>query len=197
MKTAGYILILLGIFYVSEGIRGRTPVEAGADMRDILIALATADTKTAGEVFSRRTIPGSASSHFDAASEAINTRTGAPDMSAAGSAGASALSAIGGAGKRTVDDLVQLGKELRSKGFTVSENKALGDNPRPGAHMASGYHYKFDNSGAIDINWPNASEEKAKLDALVPIMRQKGFHVLWQVKGHYNHAHADISKRDV
>lgn len=93
--------------------------------------------------------------------------------------------------------LVQLldwGKNLRNMGYTVSENKALGDNPRPGAHSAGGYHYKFDNSGAIDVNAGAGTSllEQLKLDLIAPLLRGAGLRVLWRVKDHFNHLHADI-----
>ena len=50
------------------------------------------------------------------------------------------------------NDLVKLGNLLREHGFAVGENAEMGDNPAPGVHSATGYHYQCRNSAALDVN---------------------------------------------
>ena len=184
MRTVAYLFIIIGIFTLTEAFRNRSLAEYGKDMWDIFLALVSFDFEDVSEVM-KRTSP-------KVANDSAFTDVADPSQQQ-GTIGAGGT----GATSKSVADLVALGKELRAAGFRVTENKALGDNPRPGTHMATGYHYKFDNSGAIDVNWPNASQEAAKFDAIVPSIRQRGFHVLWRVKGHYDHMHVDISKSDI
>ncbi len=89
--------------------------------------------------------------------------------------------------------LLNMGRQLRGMGYTVSENKLLGDNPRPGAHSAGGYHYKYDNSGAFDLNANNLpGGETAAINRVVGIIRAAGLNLIWQSKDHYDHAHVDV-----
>ena len=187
MKTVGYTLVALGFIILAAATRGRKFTDLPGDMTDLAVGMATFDSEQVSEVLSRKGERISSTSGFTDASPSVDT----PNSGAGSGAGN-----VGGSGK-TVADLVALGKALRAKGLIVSENKALGDNPRPGAHMATGYHYKFDNSGAIDVNHPNSAIEAKYFDALVPAIRQQGFHVLWRVKGHFNHMHVDISRKDI
>lgn len=189
MKTVGYALVALGFIILAAATRGRKFTDLPGDMTDLAVGMATFDSDQVTEVLNRRGEKISSTSGF---SDGTISVEGLKD-SALGLAG---KVAEGGSGK-TVADLIALGKALRANGLIVSENKALGDNPRPGAHMATGYHYKFDNSGAIDVNHPNSAIEAKYFDALVPVIRRQGFHVLWRVKGHYNHMHVDISRRDI
>jgi phage-related protein len=99
----------------------------------------------------------------------------------------------------TVDSLLALGHMIVSKfGVRVSDNKAWGDNPRPGAHSAKGWHYKLDNSGAIDVNlgYGNPAGEKAALDKVVGYANEQNFRTIWQADDHYDHAHIDLASSD-
>lgn len=197
--------MIIGLIIMAAGIRGRRIGNLPGDATDLVINLATGNTEGAGEVLRRKDDASNLDASFDAAASSISDRVGA-----AVSGGASAAAATGAAGavgakvvnasmasSEKVEALVAMGKRLRAEGFTVSENRALGDNPRPGVHLATGYHYKFGNSGAVDVNWPNKAQEPAKMDELAPRLRKAGFHVLWRVKGHYNHLHYDISRSDI
>ncbi len=190
MKTTGYVLIILGAVMMMFGIRGHKIESLPKDLAQASVALATGNMEEFYEVLNRTEDKATIEAPFETAANIIASRSGIAVGAAAGKLGSDV---VGSGGKKSVGDLVALGKSLRAKGFTVAENKALGDNPRPGVHMAKGMHYKFDNSGAIDVNWPDKSKEPEVMDKLAPILRSQGFHVLWRVKGHYNHLHADIS----
>lgn len=201
MKTVGYGLIMLGVMILSLALRGRKIENLIPDLRDASVAIATGDMGTVGEVATRSDPQVDFQAAYDVAKTAIESRSAVsadalnPLIANAGSSSGTIPGA--GPGGKTVAQLVETGKWLQSQGFRTAENKALGDNPRPGVHMARGYHYKFDNSGAIDVNWPDSAKEPAKMDELAPKLRAAGYHVLWRVKGHYNHLHVDISRRDI
>ncbi len=90
------------------------------------------------------------------------------------------------------NDLVPLGELLRAHGFSVGENADLGDNPAPGVHSATGYHYRCHNSAAIDLNHDQGNEG-ATLDALVEPLHRLGFRTLWRTTGHFDHMHIDVA----
>jgi hypothetical protein len=90
------------------------------------------------------------------------------------------------------NDLVPLGELLRSHGFSAGENADLGDNPAPGVHSATGYHYRCHNSAAIDLNH-DQGDEGAALDALVEPLHRLGFRTLWRTTGHFDHMHIDVA----
>lgn len=188
MNTFAYVLIIVGLVLIAAATRGRRINEIGGDLRDLSVALITADTEAAREVLSRTTSSVDPTESF--------TPPPSGGLTPAMQDGLDKANGVGGGGK-SVADLIALGKTLRQKGFQVGKNKALGDPPRPGAHLATGWHYKHDNSGAIDVNWPNAAQEPKMFDQLAPIVRAQGFHVLWRVKGHHDHMHIDISRRDI
>ena len=188
MNTVAYGLIAIGFIILAAATRGRRFTDLPGDLTDLAVGMATFDSDQVSEVLSRRGEKLSSTSGFDGMIKGVSV----DDAYEIGKN----LTGVGGSGK-TVADLVALGKSLRAQGLIVAENKALGDNPRPGAHMASGWHYKHDNSGAIDVNHPNSSIEARYFDSLVPVIRRQGFHVLWRVSGHYNHMHVDISRRDI
>lgn len=97
-------------------------------------------------------------------------------------------------GGRSVRDLVRLGRWMRSLGYTVGENAALGDPPLPGVHSATGWHYRFGGSGAIDVNADTMpGGEMAALDRLAGILRSRGWHILWRVADHFDHLHVDLA----
>lgn len=183
MRTFAYALIAVGFIILAAASRGRKFTDLPGDLRDLSVALVTFDQDAMSEVLSRKDEPISTVSAFQITDMADKGRD-ILDQKNSGS-------------DKTVNDLLALGVKLHQMGFKVSENKRLGDNPKPGTHLATGYHYKFDNSGAIDVNWPNAAEEAKRMDALAPALRRMGFHVLWRVKGHYNHLHVDISRKDI
>lgn len=109
-----------------------------------------------------------------------------------GGFGLAGMAGVGGGG--TVASLIAFGRALMAQGFSVSENTALGDRPRPGAHSPTGYHYKFGGSGAIDVN-AGAGESTAEKRRLAPIVAQAlrlGFGAQFLSPGHYNHAHFDV-----
>jgi hypothetical protein len=87
---------------------------------------------------------------------------------------------------------VPLGKLLEAHGFSAGENADLGDNPAPGVHSATGYHYRCHNSAAIDLNHDQGNEAAA-LDALVEPLHRLGFRTLWRVTGHFDHMHIDVA----
>jgi hypothetical protein len=84
--------------------------------------------------------------------------------------------------------LVAFGHELQAFGVTVGEHPAFGGvNP---VHTANSWHYR---SGALDLNYDgHQGGEKAMLDSLVPLARARGFRIIWQYPGHYDHMHIDI-----
>ena len=90
------------------------------------------------------------------------------------------------------NDLVPLGELLRAHGFSAGENADLGDNPAPGVHSATGYHYRCHNSAAIDLNHDQGNEGAA-LDALVEPLHKLGFRTLWRTTGHFDHMHIDVA----
>ena len=128
---------------------------------------------------------------------AVSTMAGAVNSAAVASAAAEGggfSSPAGGGASLTA--LLAYGRALRAQGFDVGENRALGDNPRPGAHSATGYHYKYGNSGALDIN-AGAGESTAEKRRLTPVAQdalRRGFGVQWLAPGHFNHLHVDIGK---
>jgi len=90
-------------------------------------------------------------------------------------------------------DIVKLGAFLREHGALIIENKALGDNPLPGDHAAGGWHYRCDNSGALDVNYDHTGNEKGIIDALIDPVQKLGFRTIWQTADHFDHAHFDIA----
>ena len=65
----------------------------------------------------------------------------------------------------TVAGIIALGKKLQKLGWLVGENPAFGG--IQGRHATDGYHPK---GLAIDVNWPNAAEEGAKIKAILPML---------------------------
>jgi hypothetical protein len=65
----------------------------------------------------------------------------------------------------TVAGIVALGKKLQRMGWLVGEHPAFGG--LQGGHDKDGYHYT---GQAIDVNWPDASKERAKIAALLPLL---------------------------
>lgn len=90
------------------------------------------------------------------------------------------------------DDVVKLGRFLQEHGGQIIENAALGDPPMPGDHEPNGFHYKCGGSGAIDVNYDSTGNEKAIIDSQLEWYDKLGFRTIWQVAGHFNHAHVDF-----
>jgi hypothetical protein len=90
------------------------------------------------------------------------------------------------------NDLVKLGKLLREHGFAVGENAEMGDNPAPGVHSSTGYHYRCRNSAALDVNH-DQFDEKGTIDAIVAPVQKLGFRTIWQAAGHFDHIHIDVA----
>jgi TP901 family phage tail tape measure protein len=61
--------------------------------------------------------------------------------------------------------IVALGRRLQRMGWLVAEHPAFGG--VGGGHAPQGYHYT---GQAIDVNWPDASQERAKIAALLPML---------------------------
>ena len=90
------------------------------------------------------------------------------------------------------NDIVKLGNLLREHGFDVAENAEMGDNPRPGVHSATGYHYQCRNSAALDVNYYQGSEPAA-IDGIVEDVQALGFRTIWRAAGHFDHIHIDVA----
>ena len=84
--------------------------------------------------------------------------------------------------------LITFGKELQKKGFAVGEHPAFGG-VYP-VHTPGSWHYR---GGAIDVNKDNG-HEKAEIDAILGLARKHNLRTIWQVAGHFDHAHFDIGK---
>lgn len=85
--------------------------------------------------------------------------------------------------------IVRLGRRLQRMGYAVSEHPAFGG-VHP-VHTKGSKHYTAD---ALDVNadgW--AGGEKRALDRLAKMLG--GWHVLWQVAGHFDHLHVDNGSR--
>lgn len=92
------------------------------------------------------------------------------------------------------NDLVKLGELLREHGFAVGENAEMGDNPAPGVHADTGFHYQCRDSGALDVNADGGpGSEKQIIDGILADVQKLGFRTIWQAPGHTNHIHIDIA----
>ena len=65
----------------------------------------------------------------------------------------------------TSAQIVALGKKLQRLGWIVGEHPAFGP---VGGHVAGSHHYS---GTAIDVNWPDAGQEAAKIAALLPMLQ--------------------------
>jgi putative Flp pilus-assembly TadE/G-like protein len=90
------------------------------------------------------------------------------------------------------NDLVALGKLLQKHGFTVAENADFGDDPQPGDHSSTGYHYLCRHSGALDVNVYGTPEEPA-IDGIVEDVQALGFRTIWRAPDHFDHIHIDVA----
>ena len=67
----------------------------------------------------------------------------------------------------TSAQIVALGRKLQRLGWIVGEHPAFGP---VGGHVSGSYHYS---GQAIDVNWPDAGQEAAKIAALLPMLGGK------------------------
>jgi hypothetical protein len=86
------------------------------------------------------------------------------------------------------NDVAKLGFFLLEHGFVVIENAHVGDNPAPGVHSSTGWHYKCANSGALDVNM---GANMAAIDAIIGPLQDMGFRTIWRAPDHYDHVHID------
>jgi|688.fasta_scaffold04465_19 hypothetical protein len=96
-------------------------------------------------------------------------------------------------------DLVALGKALQGMGIRVSEHPAFG-----GVHPEQHHPGSAHNDGmAMDINAPGNIVEARdpvwgpKFDKLAKQLQAAGYTVLWRVKDHDNHIHAQIGGKGI
>ena len=73
------------------------------------------------------------------------------------------------------------------------ENSYMGDPPMPpgGERDSTSWHYACDNSGAIDLNYPQGIEGSV-IEEVRPHLIELGFFTMWQVENHYDHMHVDF-----
>lgn len=89
-------------------------------------------------------------------------------------------------------DLVTVGRAMQSMGYRVGEHPAFGG-VAP-VHVRGSYHYQ---GRAIDVNWPDAGGEPARLDSLSGWIRSNVSPItelLWRVAGHFDHLHLAMSR---
>lgn len=90
--------------------------------------------------------------------------------------------------------IVTYGRMLQHTGLRVSEHPAFG-----GVHHVHAHHSAHYSGNAIDVNAPGGVVEARSgrwahyFDQVASAARAAGYHVLWRVKGHFNHIH--ISSR--
>jgi hypothetical protein len=92
----------------------------------------------------------------------------------------------------STNDLVTLGHLLQQHGFQVGENAEMGDPPAPGVHVSGSWHYRCNDSGALDVNH-DQGDEKGAIDGLVSHLHDLGFRTIWQAEGHFDHIHIDVA----
>jgi hypothetical protein len=92
----------------------------------------------------------------------------------------------------STNDLVALGHLLQQHGFRVSENAEMGFPPDPTIHVSGSWHYRCNDSGALDVNHDQGDETGA-IDGLVQHLHDLGFRTIWQAEGHFDHIHIDVA----
>ena len=80
---------------------------------------------------------------------------------------------------------------LQKHGFRVSENAEMGFPPTP-VHVSGSWHYRCNDSGALDVNH-DQGDEKGAIDGLVAHLHDLGFRTIWQAEGHFDHIHIDVA----
>ena len=95
--------------------------------------------------------------------------------------------------------LIEFGNMLKRRGYDVSEHPKFGG-VHP-VHTNGSQHYNKrgpGGGGAIDVNADPFNSpfknEKTAIDSIVGLARGYGLRTLWQVAGHFNHAHFDIGR---
>jgi hypothetical protein len=91
----------------------------------------------------------------------------------------------------STNDLVTLGHLLLKHGFRVSENAEMGFPPTP-VHVSGSWHYRCNDSGALDVNHDQGDETGA-INGLVQHLHDLGFRTIWQAEGHFDHIHIDVA----
>lgn len=88
--------------------------------------------------------------------------------------------------------IVALGRWLQSMGAKVTEHPAFGG-VKAGAHSKNSRHYI---GRAIDVNTRAGTSalEQRELDRLAPLIRARGFQVIWRAPNHFNHLHAQYDQ---
>lgn len=96
--------------------------------------------------------------------------------------------------------MVALARQIKARGpYSVGENQALAD-AGLGSGVTTNRHKRYPpydhySGGAIDVNADGArGGEGPWLDRLAAWLRGGGWHVLWRVKGHFDHLHVDASQ---
>lgn len=83
--------------------------------------------------------------------------------------------------------LVDFGRVLQGRGFRVAEHPAFGG--VRGRHAKNSRHYS---GQAIDVNFGPGGTSKIETDAINAILglaKEYGLETIWQVAGHFDHAH--------
>lgn len=85
--------------------------------------------------------------------------------------------------------IVNFGHILQNQGLRVSEHPAFG-----GVHHVHTRHSAHYSGRAIDVNMGRGIKEafskfSSFFDRIATKARKFGFHVLWKVKGHFDHIH--------
>lgn len=97
-------------------------------------------------------------------------------------------------------DIVALGRALEKMGVKISEHPSFGG-VSPTAHGKNSAHY---DGNAIDINATSGNRIEAQdpvtgpmFDRLAAQLQAAGYTVLWKVKNHYDHIHAQIGGKGI
>lgn len=96
-------------------------------------------------------------------------------------------------------DIVALGRALQQRGIRVSEHPSFGGVSH--VHGTNSAHYQ---GQAIDINATSGNPKEAddpvmgpKFDKLAQELQAAGYTVLWKVRKHFNHIHAQIGGQGI
>lgn len=93
--------------------------------------------------------------------------------------------------------LLQAGKRLQDAGARITEHPAW-DRVDP-VHVKNSFHYRNSSGTGADafdasLAPGQSAREMAFFDHWAPIIAGMGLRVLWRVKGHFDHLHADLGK---
>jgi hypothetical protein len=105
----------------------------------------------------------------------------------------------GATGSLPGGDIVALGRALQQRGIRVSEHPLFG-----GVHRVHGPNSAHYQGQAIDINATSGNSKEAddpvmgpKFDKLAQELQAAGYTVLWKVRNHFNHIHAQIGGQGI